>query len=127
MQTMQEQRKVLAIDDDDSNIEILKVILEADYELETASTGEEALERLSKFQPDVILLDVMMPGIDGYQFCRRIRNDFDLQDTAIVMVSAKGTPSEELEAYAAGADNFLSKPIDDRELLSIVREHCADY
>jgi signal transduction histidine kinase len=118
---MSAKEKILIVDDNRTNIEILEEYLEADYELAIATSGEEALQKAPAFQPALILLDIMMPGIDGYEVCRRIRAHPQLRQAKIIMVSAKAMLTERLEGYAAGADDYLTKPFDEEELLAKVR------
>ncbi len=118
---MRTRDKILAVDDDPTNIEILKELLDEDYNLKTAATGEQGLEVARDFQPDIILLDVMMPGIDGYETCRRLREDTALQHTKIVMVSSRAMESEQLKGYEVGADGYITKPFDGDEFLAKVR------
>ena len=113
--------KILIVDDNLANVELLEGILEDDYNFETATSGEQAMEVAAKFQPDIILLDIMMPGIDGYQVCQMIRQDPKLNHAKIIMVSAKTMLTERLEGYEAGADDYLIKPFDSDELLAKVR------
>ncbi len=115
------REKILIVDDNATNIEILQEYLEEDYELATALSGEQALDKVFAFQPAVILLDIMMPGLDGYEVCRRIRANPDLRHTKIIMVSVKAMLSERLAGYAAGADDYVTKPFDEEELLAKVR------
>jgi signal transduction histidine kinase len=118
---MQPQNKILAVDDDVIDRTIVKNLLSKDYNLKTASTGEQALEIAADFQPDIILLDVMMPGITGYEVCRQIRADSKLQYAKIIMVSGQTTISERLAGYEAGADDYITKPFDEGELLAKIR------
>ena len=113
--------KILIVDDNPTNIEILEEMLDEEYDLETATTGEQALEIVTEFQPALILLDIMMPGIDGYEVCRQIRSNPVLRNTKIIMVSARGMVSERLEGYKIGADDYVTKPFDEEELLSKAR------
>ena len=108
--------RILVVDDDSMNIEILEEILGDTYVLLTASSGEEAIEVAESFRPDLILLDIMMGGIDGYEVCRRIRNNSSLALTKIILVSAKQMLSDRLDGYIAGADEYITKPFDPDEL-----------
>ena len=117
---MKTQKKVLAVDDNPDNLEIMEKMLDQDYEVRTATTGEQALEIAKDFHPDIILLDIMLPGIDGYQVCRSLRADPDFRDTAIIMVSAKQMVSERYEGHEAGADDYITKPFIEEALLESV-------
>ena len=118
---MQAKKRILVVDDDTNSIAIAEELLGGDYNLKTAATGEEALEIALDFIPDLILLDVIMPGIDGYEVCRQIRSNKTLQYTKIIMVSAKAMTTERLEGYKVGADDYIIKPFDEDELLAKVR------
>ncbi|MCZ6449819.1 MAG: response regulator [Deltaproteobacteria bacterium] len=122
---MQRQSRILLVDDNPTNLAILAEMLGDEYRWEAATSGEEALEIAPDFQPDLILLDVMMPGINGYETCRRIRANPALRNVKIVMVSAKALVSERLEGYDAGADDYLTKPFDEKELLAKVRVYLS--
>ncbi|MGL1935900.1 MAG: response regulator [Fibrobacterales bacterium] len=113
--------KILIVDDDEINIEILEDILEDNYIVQVASDGESALGKMESFIPDVVLLDIMMPGIDGYEVCRRIRNNNSFKYVKVLLVSAKAMLQERLEGYAAGADDYVTKPFDHNELLAKVQ------
>ncbi len=118
---MERKNRILIVDDDPTNIKIVREILGEAYRLAIASTGEEVLEIVGDFRPDLILLDVMMPGIEGYEVCRRIRANPTLCRHKIIMVSALAMVSQWLEGYQAGADDYLTKPFDEEELLAKVR------
>ena len=118
---MQAKKRVLAVDDNELNLEIIKEILDDEYNLKTATTGEEALEVAVDFRPDIILLDIMLPGTDGYEVCRQIRANPALRHIRIIMVSAKAMTSERIEGYEAGANVYIAKPFDGDELLKKVR------
>ena len=109
--------RILIVDDHPRNVAILKKILTPDYRLMTAGSGEEALQLAPGFAPELILLDIMMPGIDGYETCRRLRVIPELAHTKILMVSAKAMTQERIMGYAAGADDYVVKPFDGDELL----------
>jgi CheY-like chemotaxis protein len=114
------QPKILIVDDHPVNIAIMKKILPHDCHLETAASGEETLDKVMSYQPDLILLDIMMPGIDGYETCRRIRSTPTLQHTKIIMVTAKAMPEERQQGFEAGADDYVIKPFEKQELLAKV-------
>jgi len=118
---MQVQGKILAVDDDPNNITILKELLDDNYDLKAATTGEQALEIAQDFRPDIILVDIMMPGMDGYEVCRLLREHDTLKYTKIIMVSARAMVTERLEGYKAGADDYITKPFEGDELLAKVR------
>lgn len=116
------RKKILIVEDNPVNIDIFEEILEEGYELLTALNGEEALKVINEFNPDAVLLDVMMPGIDGYEVCRRIREKPDFRSTGIVMVSARAMDSERARGMAAGANAYVTKPFDEDELLGVINQ-----
>ena len=118
---MPQSPRILAVDDSQVNLIVLEDLLSADYELRCADSGEEALGIACEFQPDIVLLDIQMPGLDGYETCRQLRQDTRLQHTKIILVSSMSEVTDRLEGYAAGADDYLSKPFDDDELLAKIR------
>jgi signal transduction histidine kinase len=118
---MNDRKRVLAVDDDEINLEVLHEILDDEFDFATAANGEEALALAVAWRPDLVLLDVMMPGIDGYETCRRIRANPDLRSLKVVLVTAKAMKRERLSGYEAGADDYLTKPFDKDELLAKVR------
>ena len=118
---MQLQEKILTVDDDPNNITIVEELLEDNYDLKTATSGEQALEIAKDFRPDIILLDIMMPGMNGYEVCRRLREHYTSEHTKIIMVSARAMVSERLEGYEVGADDYITKPFDGDEFLAKIR------
>ena len=114
-------QRVLAVDDNARNLLIIEKSLAGEFELVTAKSGEQALEIAPNFRPDLILLDIMMTGIDGYETCRRLRASRDTTHCKIIMVSARGACSDRLAGYAAGADDYVTKPFDSDELLAKLR------
>jgi DNA-binding response OmpR family regulator len=111
------QACILIVDDESISRECLAALLASDsYRLEFAASGTEGLARAGELQPDVILLDVMMPGMNGFEVCRRLRADGALAETPIVMVTALDDQASRLEGLDAGADDFLSKPFNRSEL-----------
>lgn len=115
---MIERKRILAVDDNATNLLFYEELLEDDFELVLAESGEEALETLDEFKPDVILLDIMMPGIDGYEVCRRVRQRDDMSHVKVILVSAKNQTESRLEGYHAGADDYIIKPFDQDEMLA---------
>lgn len=116
--TMQQKHKILIVDDDPLNIEIIEEILGDEYIYKSAYSGNQALEIAPEFLPDLILLDIMMPDLDGYEVCRRIRDNKLLSLTKIILVSAKQMLRDRLDGYRSGADDYISKPFDHEELLA---------
>jgi two-component system sensor histidine kinase/response regulator len=118
---MPSKPRVLGVDDNPRNLNILRKALGEEFQFTAAASGEEAIEAAQQNRPDVVLLDIMMPGMDGYETCRRLRALPELSSSKILMVSAKGLTSERLEGYSAGADDYVVKPFDPLELLAKVR------
>jgi signal transduction histidine kinase len=115
-----EKTRILIVDDDLMNMFVFKDIFisEDQYICEYVENGENALEILPLFRPDIILLDIMMPGISGYEVCKRIRQEPKYQFIKIIMVTGKGLLVERLEGYEKGADDYIVKPFDKNELLA---------
>ena len=113
--------RILIVDDNSTNIAILEEILSDHFPLATAASGEEALAKAVEFRPEVVLLDIMMPGMNGYEVCRAMRASPALRHCKIIMVSARAMVSERIEGYEAGADDYIVKPFDEDELLAKVR------
>ncbi len=114
-------QRVLLVDDNPRNLFIMEKILGDAYLHSSTTSGEEALEIAASFRPDLILLDIMMPGIDGYETCRRLRAGRIAGFPKVIMVSARAMTRERLEGYQAGADDYLTKPFSADELLAKVR------
>ncbi len=115
------KNRMLIVDDDQTNILILEEILGRQFEFKSVSSGTEALDAAMVFKPDIILLDIMMPGQDGYEICRKLREMEELSFTKIILLSAKSMLNDRLRGYQAGADDFIIKPFDSEELLAKVR------
>ena len=114
--------RILIVDDMPANTRLLEAKLTAEYyQTETAHDGFEALAAAANWQPDMILLDVMMPGMDGFECCRRLKADPATRHIPVVMVTALGQPSERLQGLEAGADDFLTKPVESDTLMARVR------
>jgi adenylate cyclase len=112
---------ILVVDDLARNVRLLEAVLSPKgFRVAAASSGEQALDVLSKEHPDVVVLDILMPGMDGYEVCRRIRQDPGTAFLPVIMITASGE-EEKIRAIEAGADDFVSKPFDQAELLARVR------
>ena len=114
--------RVLVVDDILSNVKLLEAKLTAEYfDVVTAFNGLECLARIAESAPDIVLLDVMMPGMDGFEVCRRIKSNPATAHVPVVMVTALDQPSDRVAGLEAGADDFLTKPVDDSALFARVR------
>ncbi|MCH8183079.1 MAG: PleD family two-component system response regulator [Proteobacteria bacterium] len=114
--------RVLVVDDIQLNVKVLEAKLSAEYfEVITALNGEEAIAAVNEQHPDIVLLDVMMPGMDGFEVCERIRANPNTTHIPIVMVTALSEAAERVRGLEAGADDFLTKPVDDTALFTRVR------
>jgi two-component system cell cycle response regulator len=114
--------RVLVVDDILSNVKLLEAKLTAEYfEVVSAFNGLECLARIEEAIPDIVLLDVMMPGMDGFEVCRRIKGNPKTAHVPVVMVTALDQPSDRVAGLEAGADDFLTKPVDDAALFARVR------
>ena len=112
-------QKVLVVDDEEPILELLKYNLEKQgYEVRAASNGQEAVDIAKKFHPDLVLLDIMMPKMDGVEACRILRANPDLQNTFIVFLTARAEEYSEIAAFDVGADDYILKPIKPRALMS---------
>ena len=116
--------KVLVVDDTLANIKILSLMLSRqNYEVYTASGGVEALKQVAEVQPDVILLDVMMPDIDGFQLCKQIKEIDVGRETPIIFISARSDMNDKLRAFEAGGADYITKPFQMQEVLARVKTH----
>ncbi len=116
-------KRVLIVDDEPNIVTSLEFLMQrSGYEVRIARNGEEALEQVSAFQPDLILLDVMMPLLSGYEVCQKIRENSAWQDVQIVMLTAKGREIEATKGLALGANAYITKPFSTKELLAKVHE-----
>lgn len=117
-------RKVLVVDDDRVNIRILGGILKADgYIMAEADSGEKALELYPSFDPDLVLLDVMMPGIDGFETCRQLKRTYGDKSAPIIFITAKNASDDVVEGLEAGGVDYLPKPFNPKEVLARIKTH----
>ncbi len=114
--------RVLVVDDVEGNVRLAESVLEQDgYIVSSASDGQSALAEIERSHPDLILLDVMMPGLDGFETCRQLKKDPDTRLIPVVLVTALRDPRDRIRGIEAGADDFLSKPFNPHELRARVR------
>ncbi|CAM5336925.1 diguanylate cyclase [Sphingobium scionense] len=114
---------ILIVDDEISNIEIMNAVLEDDYEICFATSGQQALDIARTVQPDLILLDVLMPGIDGFEVCRQIKADSMLADMPIIFTTGLGDTEDEMRGLSLGAIDYVTKPIQPAILRARVGNH----
>ncbi len=113
------KQKILIVDDDANIAELISLYLNKEcYDTDIAEDGEQALVKFKSYEPDLILLDLMLPGIDGYQVCREIRSK---AQTPIIMLSAKGEVFDKVLGLELGADDYMEKPFDSKELVARVK------
>ena len=113
------QYKILIVDDDENICELLRLYLEKDgFETIVANDGEQAVDFANKYSPDLILLDIMLPKLDGWQVCREIRKT---SETPIIMLTAKGETFDKILGLELGADDYVSKPFDTKEVIARIK------
>jgi len=116
------KEKILVVDDEEHIIELLKFnLLNAGYDVFTANDGIDAVKLTKAEKPSLVLLDLMLPGIDGFDVCKEIKRDKDLQKTSIIMLTAKGEELDKILGLELGADDYITKPFSVRELLARVK------
>ncbi len=121
-----EKPRVLVVDDEPINLKVLADLLRDSYGLSVAKDGPQALARLAADPlPDLVLLDVMMPGMDGMEVCRRVKEDPRTRDVPIIFITAMGQPHDEARGFEAGAVDYITKPISPPVVLARVRTHIA--
>ena len=114
-------KRVLIVDDERNIVTALEFLLQRNgYEVRVAATGEEALAQLDAFKPDLVLLDVMMPKVSGYEVCQRVRSRPEWRDIKVVMLSAKGREVEVSKGMSLGADLYVTKPFSNTELVATI-------
>lgn len=113
------QYKILIVDDDENICELLRLYLEKDgFDTVVANDGEQAVDYAAKYSPDLILLDIMLPKLDGWQVCREIRKT---SDVPIIMLTAKGETFDKILGLELGADDYVSKPFDTKEVIARIK------
>ena len=116
------EEKILVVDDEENILELIKFNLENNgYKVITSQNGSEALKIAKMEQPQLVLLDLMLPGMDGYDVCKEIRKDHNISNTPIIMITAKGEELDKILGLELGADDYLTKPFSIRELIARVK------
>ena len=122
---MVSKNKILIVDDDNNIAELISLYLAKEcFDTQIVGDGESALRAVRTYQPDLILLDLMLPGIDGYQVCREVRA---ASDTPVIMLSAKGEVFDKVLGLELGADDYMEKPFDSKELVARVKAVLRRY
>jgi len=115
--------KILIVDDEPNILMSLDFLMRKEgYEVFVARNGTEALESLSQNQPDLVLLDIMMPDVDGYEICKQIKQNPELENCKVVFISAKSKESDVQKGYEIGADFYLTKPFSNKTIVAKVKE-----
>jgi two-component system, OmpR family, alkaline phosphatase synthesis response regulator PhoP len=115
-------RRILIVDDEPNIVLSLEFLMQqSGFEVAVARDGEEALAQMTAFRPDLVLLDIMLPKLNGYEVCQKLRQDPDWAGVKVVMLSAKGRELEVSKGLALGADAYVTKPFSTRELIDLVR------
>lgn len=115
-------KKILIVDDEENIVISLEFLMQqAGYEVAIARNGEDALAMVDEFKPDLVLLDVMMPRVNGFDVCQKIRDNDELQDTKIIMLTAKGRDVEVAKGMALGANSYVIKPFSTKQLVIEVK------
>lgn len=114
--------KILVVDDENHIVELIKFNLEANgYEVISAFNGKEAIEKVSDEKPDLVILDLMLPKIDGIEVCRKVKGNNDTSDISIIMLTAKSDETDKIVGLEIGADDYMTKPFSVKELMARVK------
>ncbi len=114
-------KKILVVDDSPTELKIILASLQTkNYDIVTANDGEEALKQAHAESPDLIILDVVMPKMDGFQACRKLKTTDNLKDIPVIMLTSKNQKTDEFWGKKQGADEYLTKPFDEQDLLDAV-------
>ena len=120
----EQRKKVLIVDDENSMVSVLqRHVSNAGYAVDTATNGQDALEKIKNEIPDLVLLDLVMPGINGFETCRRIRSDEKTKKLPVLIITALRSESDSAAAAACGANEMIVKPIDGEHLAKRLRYH----
>jgi len=120
------EKKILVVDDAETILMMERMILGKSYTVVTAKDGEKALAVAASEKPDLIILDIVMPNMDGFEVCRRIKSDENTKSIPVIMVTTKGDSSNVEKGFQSGCNDYVTKPISGAELLSKVRSHLGE-
>ncbi|UCD69159.1 MAG: response regulator [Betaproteobacteria bacterium] len=119
-------KRILVIEDQEDNRTIIRDLLAAnDFEVIEAVTGEEGVAAAAREKPDLILMDIQLPGLDGYEATRQIKANADVKETPIIAVTSYALSGDDKKAFAAGCDGYVTKPFSPRQLLAKIKEFLA--
>jgi two-component system, cell cycle response regulator DivK len=118
-------KRILLVEDEEDNMQILRDLLTTEYDIVEVENGEQALAAVAKQQPDLILMDIQLPVMDGYEATRRIKADPALRSIPIIAITSYAMGEDEQRARAAGCDDFVAKPYSPRVLLAKIREYVS--
>jgi PleD family two-component response regulator len=120
------EKKILLVDDAETILMMERMILGKSYEVITAKDGDQALAAAKTEKPDLIILDIVMPNMDGFEVCRRIRSEESTKSIPVIMVTTKGDSRSVEKGFESGCNDYVTKPINNAELLSKVRSHLGE-
>ncbi len=123
---MSEKKSILLAEDDTTTQFIMKKLLGSDYDLTCVNSGKKAIEKMGEITPDIVLLDVGMPDVNGYDTCKWIRQQSEFIHTPIIFISANNTLDDKMEGYNAGGNDYISKPVENAELLAKITAFAGD-
>lgn len=116
------KKSVVIVEDEFHIANAQRLILEKDFNVFIASDGEEGLKKIKEIKPHLVILDIMLPKLDGYNVCKQVREDKELSNTKIIMVTAKDQQKDEFQGMEFGADDYICKPFEDVELLHVISQ-----
>ena len=120
---MNDKKKILLVDDEQDMVYVVKIRLEVDgFTVVTAGDGQEGLDKARQENPDLIILDLMLPKLDGYKVCRMLKFDEKYRNIPVILYTARGQETDEKLGYEVGADAYITKPFDPQKLLAKIHE-----
>ena len=116
------KKTIVIVEDEKAIADAERLILEDEFMVHLAHDGEQAVSTINRIKPDIVVLDLMLPKLNGLEICKKIRENKDLSHTKIVMVTAKNTTQDEMRGLGVGADDYIMKPFEPHELLHVTRQ-----